>query len=220
MTFTSTFCPGLNVFVAGVPCGRPVSEFGMRPVRPVSRRTNTPNGATFSTWPATTEPSGIFSASPSHGSLVESSRSVRERRRCSSSISRTQPETSWPTATDGSFRSTPGGSWETWTRPSMPGSISMKRPKSACRATALVKAEPGGILWARPSQGSFSSSFMEREIRFPSFSTFVTLTWTSCPTVSASLACATLRREISVTWTSPSTPPRSTKAPKSVIERT
>ena len=61
---------------------------------------------------------------------------------------------------------------------------------------------------------------MESEIRFPSFSTLVTLTDTSWPTVRASLACATRRREISVTWTRPSTPPRSTNAPKSVIERT
>ena len=61
---------------------------------------------------------------------------------------------------------------------------------------------------------------MESEIRFPSFSTLVTLTVTSWPTVRTSLACATRRREISVTWTRPSTPPRSTNAPKSVIERT
>jgi len=51
MTLTSTFIPGANVFEAGVSRGSPVSEFGMSPVRPASRRTKTPNVATFSTSP-------------------------------------------------------------------------------------------------------------------------------------------------------------------------
>ena len=59
MTFTSTFWPGAKLFGDGVPGGTPVSEFGMRPVSPGSRRTKTPNGATFSTSPVTTEPSAM-----------------------------------------------------------------------------------------------------------------------------------------------------------------
>src|ERR1035438_2308133 len=57
---------------------------------------------------------------------------------------------------------------------------------------------------------------MESEMRLPSPASFVTLTVTSWPTARTSFGCATRRREISVTWTRPSTPPRATNAPNSV----
>ena len=79
---------------------------------------------------------------------------------------------------------------------------------------------PGAKRSASVAQGSTSSSFIDSEMRLPSPASFVTLTVTSWPTVRTSFGCATRRREISVTWTSPSTPPRSTNAPKSVSDRT
>jgi len=83
---------------------------------------------------------------PSQGFMVETSRRVSESRRDAASTSRIQPVTVAPTATASSLMATPGGSWETWTRPSTPGSTSTKRPKSAWRATVPVKVAPA----ARP----------------------------------------------------------------------
>ena len=128
----------------GVPCGRPVSEFGMRPVRPISRRTKTPNGATFSTSPVDDRALGHLRREPfprvGRRDLAE-----REGEAAVLLVDLAHPARRPPgrRRPDGSFRSTPGGSWETWTRPSMPGSISMKRPKSAWRATGFVNGRAG-----------------------------------------------------------------------------
>src|ERR1039457_4984825 len=94
MTFTSTFWPGAKWRLT-VPGGTPDSEFGIRPVRPGSGRTNTPKSGTRSNSPDATEPSGWRSWMPSHGFDVATSRSESDSRCCFASTSFTQPCTVW-----------------------------------------------------------------------------------------------------------------------------
>ena len=57
---------------------------------------------------------------------------------------------------------------ETWTRPSMPGSSSTKAPYSVMLVTRPLNTPPTGYLAAAPSQGSLSSCFMPRLMRWVS----------------------------------------------------
>lgn len=69
-------------------------------------------------------------------------------------------------------------------------------------------------------EGVGSVSLIDREIRSESFSTDLTFTSTSCPTLTTSSGESTCSCESSDTCTSPSTPPISIKAPKFVKRAT
>ncbi len=65
---------------------------------------------------------------------------------------------------------------ETWTRPSMPGSISTKAPYSVMLVTVPVIFMPTGYFAATPSHGSLSSCFMPRLMRW--VSSLMRMIWT------------------------------------------
>ncbi len=102
----------------------------------------------------------------------------------------------------------------------MAGSSSTKAPNSAVRVTLPVATVPAGYFVSMSSHGLGSSCFMPRPSFIFSRSMRSTFTFTDWPGCSTLVASATRVQLISLTCTRPSTPPRSTKAPKSFTERT
>src|SRR5579885_2377722 len=83
--------------------------------------------------------------------------------------------------------------------------------------TRPLNLAPAGYFSSTPSHGSASSCFMPSEIRCVSGLKRITWTLTFWPICSASDGWLMRRQAMSVTWSRPSTPPRSTKAPYSVM---
>src|SRR6266545_1553170 len=145
----------------------------------------------------------------------------REMRRRSRSMSMTLTVISSPTLTTCSGMSTwRSASSEMWTRPSMPSSTRTKAPNGTSLVTRPGMSSP--IWWERANwrQGSSWVAFSDSETRSRSRSTSRTSTSTSWPTSTTSEGWSMCFHDSSETCTSPSTPPRSTKAPKFTIEET
>src|SRR5215208_1715204 len=104
------------------------------------------------------------------------------------------------------------------TRPSMPSSTRTNEPNGTSLVTLPGTIWP--IWWVRAKccQGSSCVAFRDSETRSRSMSTSSTSTVTSSPTVTTSLGWSMCFQDSSETCTRPSTPPRSTKAPKLTIE--
>ena len=96
---------------------------------------------------------------------------------------------------------------ETWTKPSIPGSISTKAPNEVKLRTVPVSLAPEGYFDGSPSHGSSSICFIPREIYSSLESTLrITVSITS-PIETSFEGWRTLRvHDISEMWTSPSTP--------------
>ena len=102
----------------------------------------------------------------------------------------------------------------------MAGSSSTKAPKSAVRVTLPLTTCPAGIRFGIVSHGLAVSCRSPRLSLRLSRSILSTSTLTGWPGCNTLVASATRVQLISLTCTKPSTPPRSTKAPKSLTERT
>ena len=83
--------------------------------------------------------------------------------------------------------------------------------------TRPVCFDPIGNFSSTVSQGSACSCFMPRLMRWVSLLILITWTFTVSPIPRISLGWLTRRQAMSVTCRRPSTPPRSTKAPYSVM---
>ena len=139
----------------------------------------------------------------------------REILRLSSSISRIMTSVSSPTDTtlDGCTFLLVQSISDTCTKPSTPDSISAKQPYSVRLVIVACTFAPSGYRDMISDHGSSPSCFIPRLTRFFSLSNFRTRTSTSSPTLTISLGCLILFQAISVICKSPSTPPKSTKAP-------
>src|SRR3954470_20337069 len=191
-----------------------MSDMWTMPSTSPSRPTNKPNSVEFLTSPSTTEPTGCASAKASHGFDWACFR-PRLMRRFSWSTSSTFTSTSWLVLTI-----LPGCTFflvqlisDTWTSPSMPGSSSTKAPYSVMLVTRPRNVLPTAYLVDAPSHGSLSSCFMPSEMRCVSLLMRMICTFTVSPMPSTSDGWLTRLYEMSVTWSSPSMPPRSTNAP-------
>ena len=107
-----------------------------------------------------------------------------------------------------------------WTSPSIPGNTSTKPPKSVKRLTLPSITSPAASFCSTPSHGPGVVALSESDTRPASSSIARTLTSTSSPTDTTDLGETLRSWDNSVTWTSPSTPPRSMKAPKLVKRAT
>ncbi len=107
-----------------------------------------------------------------------------------------------------------------WTRPSIPAATRTNAPNGTSLVTWPSMISPAEYLRSNSFQGSSWVALSESETRSRSRSTSSTSTSTSWPTVTTSLGWSTCFHESSDTCTSPSTPPRSTNAPKFTIEET
>src|SRR5216684_7054679 len=144
-----------------------------------------------------------------------------EIRRRSRSMSMILTKISSPTWTTCSGISTcRSASSEMCTRPSMPSSTRTNAPNGTSLVTRPGTTWP--IWWVRANccQGSSWVDFSDSETRSRSMSTSSTSTVTSCPTSTTSPGWSMCFQDSSETCTRPSTPPRSTKAPKLTIELT
>src|SRR3712207_3246393 len=106
------------------------------------------------------------------------------------------------------------------TRPSMPSSTRTNEPNGTSLVTLPGTIWP--IWWVRAKccHGSSCVALSDRETRSRSMSTSSTSTVTSWPTSTTSDGWSMCFQDSSETWTRPSTPPRSTNAPKLTIEDT
>ena len=104
--------------------------------------------------------------------------------------------------------------WETWSNASTPGSNSTNAPKSVIRATLPVTSLPTAYFSSAWSHGFVSGNFKDNAI----FSPWISLirTFNFSPTVKTFLGFSTRPQLISEMWRSPSAPPKSMNAPKSV----
>ncbi len=109
---------------------------------------------------------------------------------------------------------------EMCTRPSMPSSTRTNEPNGTSLVTLPGTIWP--IWWVRAKccHGSSWVAFSDSETRSRSMSTSSTSTVTSSPTVTTSDGWSMCFQDSSETCTRPSTPPRSTNAPKLTIEET
>ena len=109
---------------------------------------------------------------------------------------------------------------EMWTRPSMPSSTRTNAPNGTSLVTLPGTTWP--IWWVRANccHGSSCVALSDRETRSRSMSTSSTSTVTSWPTSTTSDGWSMCFQDSSETCTRPSTPPRSTNAPKLTIEET
>src|SRR3712207_1204336 len=136
-------------------------------------------------------------------------------------MSMTLTMTSEPTCTTCSGISTwRSASSEMCTRPSMPSSTRTNAPNGTSLVTLPGTTWP--IAWVRANccHGSSCVAFSDSETRSRSMSTSRTSTVTSWPTSTTSLGWSMCFHETSDAYTRPSTPPRSTNAPKLTIEET
>ena len=146
--------------------------------------------------------------------------SDRQIRRRSRSMSMILTKISSPTCTTCSGISTwRSASSEMWTRPSMPSSTRTNAPNGTSLVTRPGTTWP--IWWVRANccHGSSCVDFSDSETRSRSMSTSSTSTVTSWPTSTTSHGWSMCFQDSSETCTRPSTPPRSTNAPKLTIER-
>ena len=109
---------------------------------------------------------------------------------------------------------------EMCTRPSMPSSTRTNAPNGTSLVTRPGTTWP--IWWVRANccHGSSWVDFSDRETRSRSMSTSSTSTVTSWPTSTTSPGWSMCFQDSSDTCTRPSTPPRSTNAPKLTMEDT
>src|SRR5690348_14368907 len=143
---------------------------------------------------------------------------MRRRSRSMSMILTITESPTWTTCSGiSTWRS---ASSEMCTRPSMPSSTRTKEPNGTSLVTLPGTIWP--IWWVRAKccQGSSCVAFSDRETRSRSMSTSSTSTVTSSPTATTSLGWSMCFQDSSETCTRPSTPPRSTNAPKFTIEET
>ena len=133
----------------------------------------------------------------------------------------TLTKTSSPTDTTCSASSTclPQSS-EMCTRPSMPSATRTNAPNGTSLVTFPGAIWPIACVRAKTCHGSSCVALSDSETRSRSRSTSRISTVTSWPTSTTSLACSMCFHESSETCTRPSTPPRSTNAPKLTIEDT
>src|SRR5450756_2419377 len=106
------------------------------------------------------------------------------------------------------------------TRPSMPSSTRTNAPKGTNLVTLPGTTWPMAWVRANCRQGSSWVALSDSETRSRSRSTSSTSTSTSWPTSTTSLGWSMCFQDSSETCTSPSTPPRSTNAPKLTMEDT
>ncbi len=112
---------------------------------------------------------------------------------------------------------------EMWMRPSMPGASSTKAPKSASRVTVPETLSPRWKRSGTVSQGwgwSCLRPMAMRRFSGLALSILRILASMVSPTERMSAGLATRCQAMSEMWRRASAPPRSTKAPKSVRERT
>ena len=109
---------------------------------------------------------------------------------------------------------------EIWTKPCTAGAISTNAPKLAKRTTVPSITSSSWNLPLIFSKGVGKVSLIDNEIRSESFSTDLTLTFTLSPTDTTCSGDSTCSCDSSETWTKPSTPPISMKAPKLVKRAT
>ena len=162
-------------------------------------------------------------SSPTASPMVPSLACLSDRliRRRSRSMSMILTKISSPTWTTCSGISTcRSASSEMWTRPSMPSSTRTNAPNGTSLVTRPGTTWP--IWWVRANccHGSSWVDFSDSETRSRSMSTSSTSTVTSWPTSTTSPGWSMCFQDSSDTCTRPSTPPRSTNAPKLTIEDT
>ncbi len=109
---------------------------------------------------------------------------------------------------------------EMCTRPSTPGSSSANAPNWASFVILAGTVSPTWYLASMRVHGFSSTCFRLRPIFLFSRSTVTTRTSISWPTRSTCDGCWTCPQDSSDRWISPSAPPRSTNAPKSVNDET
>ncbi len=162
-------------------------------------------------------------SSPTASPMVPSLACLSDRliRRRSRSMSMILTKISSPTCTTCSGISTcRSASSEICTRPSMPSSTRTNAPNGTSLVTRPGTTWP--IWWVRANccHGSSWVDFSDSETRSRSMSTSSTSTVTSWPTSTTSPGWSMCFQDSSDTCTRPSTPPRSTNAPKLTIEET
>src|SRR4051795_10978503 len=144
-----------------------------------------------------------------------------EMRRRSRSMSMTLTMTSEPTWTTCSGSSTcRSASSEMCTRPSMPSSTRTNAPNGTSLVTLPGTTCPMAWVRANCRHGSSWVALSDSETRSRSRSMSSTSTVTSWPTSTTSDGWSMCFQDSSETCTRPSTPPRSTKAPKLTTEET
>ena len=133
----------------------------------------------------------------------------------------TRTSTLSPTLTTASGASTCwSDSSEMWTSPSMPSATLTKAPNGTSFVTSPGTIDSRSCSRAKRAHGSSWVFFSERLTRSRWRSTSRTSTSTSSPTSTTSEGWSMCFHDSSETWTSPSTPPRSTNAPKLTIDDT
>ena len=142
-------------------------------------------------------------------------------RRRSRSMSMTLTMASSPTWTTWSGTSTwRSESSEMCTRPSMPSSTRTNAPNGTSLVTLPGTIWPIAWVRAKCRHGSSCVALSDSDTRSRSMSTSSTSTVTSSPTWTTSDGWSMCFQDSSETCTRPSTPPRSTNAPKLTIEET
>ena len=101
-----------------------------------------------------------------------------------------------------------------WTKPSIPSPTWTKEPNGTNLVTRPYTSSPTWWAPANSCQGSCWVAFSERLMRSRLRSTSSTWTSISSPTATTEPGWSTCFQDNSETWTRPSMPPRSTKAPK------
>src|SRR5581483_3474312 len=216
-TTTSISSPVLNSSCGFTLPFHETSPGRISPTKSSSTSTNIPFSVMFLIFPFTLVPGAFFSLNISHGL-----RSIRLRlsaiRLLSTSTSSTTASTRLPTLTIsfGCLNLLVHVISDMCTRPSPPGSISTNTPKSVTETTLPLTFAPGLYFFSTHAHGSDLVCLRLKEI-FPSSSIFKTLTLTSSSTETTSPACFTLPHDSSLMGMNPSTPPKSTKAPWSII---
>src|SRR5699024_3569098 len=105
-------------------------------------------------------------------------------------------------------------------RPSIPSSTRTNAPNGTSLVTLPGTIWPRAWVRAKTCHGSSCVASSDRDTRSRSISTSSTSTVTSWPTSTTSDGRSICCQHISETGTGPSTPPRSTNAPKLTIEET
>ena len=185
-----------------------------KPSTPLGNSTNKPNSVIFLIVPSITSPTEWDSANSFQGFGVVCL-IPNEILWCSESISRTITSTSCPTdktfAGDKLFLNQDIS--DTWTKPSMPLSISTNTPYWAIVVTLPFVILPIGYFVVIVSQGFSCNCFIPNETFLVSGSYLITWTFIFSPTFNTSLGCLTLHQEISVKCNKPSKLPKSMNAP-------
>jgi len=107
---------------------------------------------------------------------------------------------------------------EIWIRPSIPSYTRTNAPNGTSLVTLPEVTWPMVCVRANACHGSSCVALRDRETRSRSKSTSRTSTVTGMPTSTTSFGWSMCFHESSLTWTRPSTPPRSTNAPKLTMD--